>query len=175
MTTSSLITIVEIVAVVAFVLYRQLRTRPVGAIINTLVLVLGGLGIYDLVAVVSNGVRVSVLQVLVTLIGLAVTLAMAWPRARSMRVWQDADGTWMRRGTALTLAWWIVSFALRFGVTVAARLLVPGVADSSALTMPLILVAVAASLALQNHLVAQRTRSADAAPAPQVQRDLARV
>jgi hypothetical protein len=37
-------------------------------------------------------------------------------RGASTKVWQSADGTWMRSGTALTLGLWIVSIAARVGL-----------------------------------------------------------
>jgi len=37
-------------------------------------------------------------------------------RGASTKVWQAADGTWMRRGTLLTLVLWIVSIAARVGI-----------------------------------------------------------
>lgn len=59
--------------------------------------------------------------------GLDATAAVAFGVARgvTMSVWQVTDGTWMRKGTAVTLALWIASIAVKVALNLLGANLVP--------------------------------------------------
>ncbi|MER7133967.1 hypothetical protein [Streptosporangium saharense] len=97
--------------VLAFVVYRQMRTRPalgrgllVFGLVLTVVGVYGG-GPFDMGLSVLGGAVVAV--------EVAMALAFGALRARTVRVWRDADGVAWSRGTGWTLLAWLVSFAAR--------------------------------------------------------------
>jgi hypothetical protein len=73
-------------------------------------------------------------------------------RGQTIRVWRDADGTWWRQGSALTLVLWgalIVARGLIYGVGVA-------VGHREATNLGAILVVLALSFAAQNAVTALR-------------------
>jgi hypothetical protein len=49
----------------------------------------------------------------------AIAAVLGFARGWTVRVWQNAQGIVMRQGTVLTVALWIVSFALKFGLDLA--------------------------------------------------------
>ena len=73
-------------------------------------------------------------------------------RGQTIRVWRDADGTWWRQGSALTLVLWgalIVARGLLYGVGI-------GVGHREATNLGAILVTLALSFAAQNAVTALR-------------------
>jgi hypothetical protein len=79
----------------------------------------------------------------------------AW-RGQTIQVWRDADGTWWRRGSALTLVLWgvlIVARGLLYGVSVA-------VGHREASDLGAVLLALALSFAAQNAVTALRMGAA---------------
>jgi hypothetical protein len=82
-------------------------------------------------------------------------------RGRSALVWQDADGTWWRRGTRTTAALWIGTIAVRIGTIVGARLL----GDHDATSAGAIELALGVSLAAQFAVIALRCGLVDAGSA----------
>ncbi|MFI0784641.1 hypothetical protein ACH4Q6_03455 [Streptomyces lydicus] len=102
--------------VVALIVRRQLRTRPVRAaapLIGTAVL--GVLGVVALTFGVASATEHHPLTA-PTVALVVLTLALAVPlgvvRARTVRVWRGPDGGALRKGTALTTALWLVSAAV---------------------------------------------------------------
>jgi hypothetical protein len=53
---------------------------------------------------------------------LAAAVALGLARGASSRLWRAADGTWMQRGTLLTLGLWVLSVAVRVGLGLAGHL-----------------------------------------------------
>jgi hypothetical protein len=77
-------------------------------------------------------------------------------RGQTIRVWRDADGTWWRQGSALTLVLWgalIVARGLIYGAGVA-------VGHREATNLGAILVVLALSFAAQNAVTALRMNAA---------------
>ncbi|MFH8678401.1 hypothetical protein [Streptomyces lydicus] len=102
--------------VVALIVRRQLRTRPVRAtapLIGTAVL--GVLGVVALTFGVASATAHHPLTA-PTVALVVLTLALAVPlgvvRARTVRVWRGPDGGALRKGTALTTALWLGSAAV---------------------------------------------------------------
>ena len=85
-------------------------------------------------------------------LGAAVVLGLA--RGASSRVWRAAEGTWMQRGTLLTLGLWILSLAVRVGLGLAGNL------DAELSTVLLFL---AVTFGAQNLVVWLRTGGAQVA------------
>jgi hypothetical protein len=84
-------------------------------------------------------------------------------RGQTIRVWRDADGTWWRQGSALTLVLWgalIVARGLIYGVGVA-------VGHREATNLGAILVVLALSFAAQNAVTALRMNAAQPLPGGQ--------
>jgi hypothetical protein len=105
-------TVIIGVALVLFIIYRQLQRRPVeGRQLVVVPLVLAVLGLYNLnrqAPATSAGVTALVAS-------LASAVAFGLARGGSTRVWQEA-GTVLRQGAPLTLVLWIISIALRAGI-----------------------------------------------------------
>lgn len=106
--------------IVALIIRRQLRTRPVRGTAPVIAqAVLGVLGAAALALGVASATKDRPLTA-PTVVLVAVTLALAVPlgivRARTVRVWRGPEGRALRRGTALTTALWVVSAAVHFGM-----------------------------------------------------------
>jgi hypothetical protein len=103
-----------VVALVAFVLYRQLQTRQISAerayTLPAVMVVIGVVqgGIYDKV---HPAVSVAIL-----IAGVVSALGLGAVRATTMKVWRDERGAMWRRGTPLTLGAWVLSVAVRVGL-----------------------------------------------------------
>ncbi|WP_157034779.1 hypothetical protein [Actinocatenispora sera] len=105
------------VVILAFVLVRQFVPRPVRArrLIWVVVLLVFGLLPPGPAAATPTGIALLVAS-------LAVSAALAMPRARSMRLWLDEHGTPWRRGNARTLLWWLTAIAVRIGFAAGGQL-----------------------------------------------------
>lgn len=154
-----LLNIVIIVAVVCLVIYRQFATRSVAGGMR-LYLALGAIGLYESVEYAIKNPNVPFAQVLAMLIGLIAAAVIALPRARSMRLWQNGSGQWLRRGNLKTFLWWTVALMAHFAIAAG----VPAVFGEKMVAMSpfdsaSILLYVAVSLGLQAHFLRGRTLS----------------
>lgn len=102
--------VLEVLLVLGFIFYRQLRVQRVKDNLLKLPLILGAIGVVNAANFLQDH-RVSAGDVAGVVAGLVVAALVAWPRAQSMRVWREADGTWMRRGTPVTIGWWLIALA----------------------------------------------------------------
>lgn len=154
--------IVYFAAIVGLVLWRQLATRRVRDGYR-IPLIMGILGIAATGQLIGSRPLHAGLA-LSFVLGLAVSFALAKPRADSLRVWRTADGTLMRRGTWRTLLWWVAVFAARLAIGAVVPVLV-GVprAEASAFSSVSILVSVAATLAAQQWFLQRRIARGGAA------------
>lgn len=109
MTNTALIAL-EVVAVLAFILVRQLRVQPIKDNLLKAPLIIGVIGFLNASNYLGSH-HVTPADMAGVVAGLVVATVVAWPRSRSMHVWRAADGTWMRRGTFTTIAWWVVAVA----------------------------------------------------------------
>ncbi|MFG2720174.1 hypothetical protein ACGFW5_18050 [Streptomyces sp. NPDC048416] len=113
-------TLVMAGVVVALVVRRQLRTRPVrrnGSLVAPVVLaVLGVVAIGFGVASVVRDRSLTVLPLLLLLASLAVAAGFGVARARTVRVWRDPQDGVMRKGTPVTSALWVASAATHLGL-----------------------------------------------------------
>ena len=154
MNASTVADVLLIGAAVVWVLARQVQVARVKPRLLVLApLVLAFFGIRSLPA--------STWRVPADLALLAVSAALSlglgvW-RGQTIKVWRDADGTWWRQGSVLTLVLWgvlIVARGLLYGVGVAAG-------HRQASDLGAVLVTLALSFAAQNTVTALRI---DAAP-----------
>lgn len=157
--------------VLAFVVYRQMRTRPTqGRGLLVFGLVLTAVGVYG-GGLFAMGF--SVLGIAVVAVEVVMALAFGALRARTVRVWRDVDGVAWSRGTGWTLLAWLVSFAARLALFAAGGALGLTYRPTAALVFA------GLTVAAQAVLVARRGRAltgGGAVPArvpasPQVARD----
>jgi hypothetical protein len=103
-----------VVALVAFVLYKQLQTRQVSAerayTLPGIMMIIGVVqgGLYDRTHPAAS--------VALLAAGVVSALGLGAVRATTMKIWQDERGARWRRGTPLTLAAWVLSVAVRVGL-----------------------------------------------------------
>lgn len=151
--------IVIIAAVVCLVIYRQFATRSANSGMR-IYFVLGAIGLYDTVDYTIKHPNIPFAQVLAMLLGLIVAGVIALPRARSMRLWQNGSGQWLRRGNAKTFLWWMVALIAHLAIAAGVpalfgeELVVTSPFDSAS-----ILLYIAVSIGLQAYFLHGRTRS----------------
>jgi len=146
-----LLTLVLGIALVLFIIYRQLVKRPVESRqLVVLPLVLAALGLTNLNH--EPPATSAAVSTLVASLASAVVFGLA--RGVSVRVWQEA-GTVLRQGTAITLALWVIAIALRIGIGAIAHR--DGVAQSVTFgELPLFL---GVTLAAQNVVIWMRAQA----------------
>jgi hypothetical protein len=160
MNASTVADLLLIAAAVIWVLARQVqpaRVKPRLLVLAPLVLAFFGI----------RSLPASTWRVPADLALLAVSAALslglgAW-RGQTIRVWRNADGTWWRQGSMLTLVLWGVLIAARgllYGVDVA-------VGHREASDLGAVLVTLALSFAAQNTVTALRMNGAQLLPAGQ--------
>ncbi len=113
MTTTDAVNLVIGVAVLGFILYRQMQPRPVRANMR-LPLILAVIGIIQLIDFLQHGTHDTskvTLALAGSLILAAITAAI---RALTVHVWMDGGQAW-RQGNWLTALLWVVSIGLHLG------------------------------------------------------------
>jgi hypothetical protein len=160
MNASTVADVLLIAAAVVWVLARQVQVARVKPRLLVLApLVLAFFGIRSLPA--STWRMPADLALLA--VSAALSLGLGVWRGQTIKVWRDADGTWWRQGSVLTLVLWGVLIAARgllYGVGVAV-----GHRDASGLGT--VLVTLALSFAAQNTVTALRMNAAPLLPAHQ--------
>lgn len=160
MNASTIADVLLIGAAVVWVLARQVqvaRVKPRLLVLAPLVLAFFGI----------RSLHASTWRVPADLALLAVSAALSlglgvW-RGQTIKVWRDADGTWWRQGSVLTLVLWGVLIAVRgllYGVGVA-------VGHRDASDLGAVLVTLALSFAAQNTVTALRMNAAQPLPGGQ--------
>jgi hypothetical protein len=149
------VTVVIDVLVLAWVLYRQQSLRRVplrfGAQLPVLIAVFGLIEFLDYTN--THNVRASVLGVVLASVVVGGGLLGAL-RAYTVRLYGGPGGRVLRQGTWLTLALWLLSIAVHFGAFSLVHALhgTTGVASAS------LLLYLAVSVGVQNHVVRDRAR-----------------
>jgi len=100
-------------AIAVFFIVRQFMSAPIRP--RSLLVVPLVMGYFGIQAIVKTPPE-TVLAGTVFLVNVVAGVVLGLARGASTKVWQAADGTWMRRGTLLTLVLWIVSIAARVGI-----------------------------------------------------------
>lgn len=141
-------------AVVALLLARQLRTRPVSTDRSPRVMViLGVLGIVEIGSYTSR-THVDATAWVLLVVSLAIAAVLGVLRGRQMHVWSTSQGP-MRKGNAITCVLWIVSIGLHLLIDIGGGALadVPSGFGSASL-----LLYIALTLGTQQVIVAERAR-----------------
>ncbi|MDQ2845417.1 MAG: hypothetical protein M3Y77_03500 [Actinomycetota bacterium] len=133
-------------AVLAYVLQRQLSTRAVTSRTFLLVAILFAYGLYSGFPTAPPGIALLLASVVVS-IGFGV-----W-RGTSMRMWLASDGVVYRRGTALTVTLWVI--------TVTLKVVLDGweTVTTHTFTVGSIWLAMAVTLAVQQGVMLRRAKS----------------
>lgn len=144
--------------VLAFILYRQLQTRPVRDNMR-LPLIIAIIGVVRLVQYLQHGHHGA--GVAVALVGSLVLAAVFGAiRAPTVRVWVDGGQAW-RRGTWLTAVLWVVSLGVHLGYDY----LVEGKGSQSGLGTASLLLYFGVTFTIQRLILQARARRiADTSP-----------
>ena len=155
--TSALITIAIYVALIGFVLYRQMTAQPLNG--RRLVILPAVLGLFALQQLSHQQLAASGSAVAILVIGVAVGVAAGVWRGSTFRIW-TLNGTAMVQGTWLTLVAWAVLILVRLPLAYYGHL----VNEPQGLVVGELLLALAVTFAAQN--VALWSRANAVAPAP---------
>lgn len=97
-------------AIAVFFIVRQFMPAPIRPTsLLVLPLVMGYFGVQAIVKTPPE----TALAVTFFAVNVVAGVLLGLARGASTKVWQIADGTWMRTGTPLTLVLWVVSIAVR--------------------------------------------------------------
>lgn len=161
-------------AVFVFILYRQLRSQPVGAAAGARrPLVFGAVGVV-LAGQYLLHHTVTTLGVVGLLASLVAAAGLAYLRGHSVRLWRQ-DGAWWRRGTPLTLVLWFCSIGSHLGIDALVGHLDPSEGIGRGLGNATLLLYLGVSLGLQHLVVLQRVRKLPAQDVPAPARDASRL
>lgn len=165
MNNDTMISIAVGVLAVVLVLYRQLRTRPLTPSYR-MPAIMGVVGVGLTVLQLRQGATVSAVDVITFATGLVLAVGLAWPRARSMKVFRH-DGQWLTRGTWLTVVLWLVLIGGHLAaVVLVPQLLGQAAGQPSAFDQATTPIFVGVSIASQTYLRARRVPVTDQASAP---------
>jgi hypothetical protein len=140
-------------AVLSWILWRQLQTREVRTERSPRgLLVLAALGVWSCAQSV-DGHTVSAVAVALVVAGVAVSAGFGALRGRLQPVWRDASGAVLRRGNAWTVALWVTAIAAHVGVDALVARVDPAAAG---LASGSLLVCLALSLTAQRLVVGHR-------------------
>ncbi|GAP59755.1 conserved hypothetical protein [Arthrobacter sp. Hiyo1] len=104
------VNVVVYLALIAFVLYRQMMAQPLR--VRPLVLLLAVLGLFGLQQLARQSLAADRGRVVLLVVGLVIGLGAGLWRGTTFRVWPDA-GRVMVKGTAMTLVTWAVLIVIR--------------------------------------------------------------
>ena len=143
--------IVLIVAAVAWILFKQVqppRVKPGLLVIVPVVLAYFG------ITTTAGKTWSNSADLLLIVLGAAISIALGIPRGATIRVWAADDGRWWRQGSKATLALWGALFVARAGLYVTAQ----ASGHQAASGVGPLLFALALSFAAQNVVIALRMR-----------------
>ncbi len=146
------------VVAVVFVLYRQLRTRQLTSTrVARVPLITAVIGIVETIVYVQGGGPIQIGHVVAIAVGMVIAAALAYPRAMTIKVWQDAQGVWFGQGTIRTIMMWIVTIGAHIGIS----LLIPPLfgeqgTATGGLESATLMLFIAVSVGLQGYFGADR-------------------
>jgi hypothetical protein len=143
--------IVLVIAAVAWILFKQVQPAPVKPRLLVIVpVVLAYFGITTTAAKTwSNSA-----DLLLVILGAAISVALGIPRGATIRVWATNDGRWWRQGSKTTLVLWGALFVARGVLYVIAE----GSGHRAASGVGPLLLALALSFGAQNVVIAVKLR-----------------
>jgi hypothetical protein len=157
--------ILLIVLAVGWILFKQVRPAPVKTRLLVIVpVILAYFGITTTAAKTWSNSP----DLLLIVLGAAISVALGLPRGSTIRVWLGDDGRWWRQGSKATLALWGALFVARGGLYLAAQ----ATGHQAASGVGPLLFALAISFAAQNAVIAIKMRQgsgSDAAEPYQLQ------
>ncbi|MBV8084980.1 MAG: DUF1453 family protein [Chloroflexi bacterium] len=110
---SSLITLVIIVAVVGFVLWRRTRRQIVNpgraVTFSAIIVLLSAVGLI-------GDARTNLLPFALAPVALVAGFALGWTMMATIRFWRDDDGRLWMQGGILYIAIWLATYVVRLGV-----------------------------------------------------------
>ncbi|WP_415856398.1 hypothetical protein [Sinomonas sp. G460-2] len=151
--TLSFANIVLAVAVLAWAIFRQFQTRPVGALRARTFVILGAIGVWQLAQIAdSHGFTPVEAVTLALSIGLAA--GFGWLRGRTAAVWIQ-DGVAYRRGGWAAVGLWIAGLGVHIGVEFFGSTL-EGLRGPSPVANASIMLYIAVTLGIQALVVSRR-------------------
>ncbi|GIZ98967.1 hypothetical protein TTY48_35790 [Tsukamurella sp. TY48] len=105
-----------VVLALGWILYRQFQARPIKDRTARIALVLAAVGLVQTVQYVSEGGEVGIGHAVAALLGLALAVGLAYPRALTTKVFPGPDGRYLRQATLPTLGLWIVAIGAHFAI-----------------------------------------------------------
>lgn len=159
MSTQGIINILIAIAVLGWILYRQLQPRPIKERQPyRLMFILAVLGIVQILQLAGRD-EISAAGYLALVLGLLTGAGFGWLRGRLVHLWRAEDGSLMRQGNWITIALWIVGIAVHLGLDWAGVQLSPAgqSAGAEALGLTGIMLYLAVALAAQRFATLART------------------
>jgi hypothetical protein len=152
---SDVVDIVIALAALALILYRQLQRRPIRSSNTRLPLILGIIGVVELLEYLNKGHHGAVIYV--ALLGSLVIAAIFGAiRAATTHVWLEGGQPW-RQGNWLTAVLWIASIAAHLGYDY----IVDGKGSNSGLGSASLLLYLAVTLVIQALILNARAQRMD--------------
>ncbi|MFT4044529.1 MAG: hypothetical protein QM673_15335 [Gordonia sp. (in: high G+C Gram-positive bacteria)] len=111
------------VAVLGWIVYRQITERPVKDNPMKIVVILGVIGLVTTADYLTSAPHIAVGSVVAVLLGFVVAAGIAVPRAHSVRLRRTAEGVMVRKGGALTVVLWIAAIAAHVAISMCVPLL----------------------------------------------------
>ena len=163
--TNSIIAAVVGAALFVWILYRQLRSQPVGGAAGyKRPVVFGAIGLL-LGGEYALSHPMSVLGVAGLGVSLVLAVGLSWLRAHSVVLWRR-DGVWWRRGTALTVVLWLCSIGAHLGLDALVGLVDPSEGFGRGFGNATTLLYLGVSLGLQHLILLRRVRALEAGSGP---------
>lgn len=106
------------VAAVGFILYRQTTERPIKDNPVKLPMILGIIGVIETADYLKSGPHLTAGAITAVLLGFVVAVAIAVPRAHSMRIYRNTSGIMVRKGTAVTVVLWFAAIAAHVALSI---------------------------------------------------------
>ena len=114
MSGTGIVNIVITAAIVIWVIYQQLRVRPLRQR-GRVGLILAAIGLIETVQFVSRN-HVHTRDIWLVVASIVIGAALAVWRAYTVRIWRDQTGVVVRQGYWLTAVLWLVSIAQHLGL-----------------------------------------------------------
>lgn len=158
MNQQNIINILIAAVVLAWVISRQLRARPLKEQRPySLMIVLAVVGLFQL-AQLAGREQVTGAAYAALVAGLVSGAIFGWLRGRHVHLWR-ADGVLTRQGNWLTVALWVVGLAIHVGLDLAGAALSPHNGATNSLGTVGIMVYLAVTLAAQRFATLARARN----------------
>ena len=147
------------IAVLGWILWKQLRVRQFSPGRLRVAAILGIVGVVEISSTAATH-PVSVVGWTLLVIGLVIGAALGLLRAATVTLWVR-DGAVYTQGHAMTAALWVVGMGVHIGLDVLARAIAP---SADAVNASSVLLFIAVSLGVQGLMTLRRAQSLPGAP-----------